>query len=618
VVRSGVEVGTTDAAGLLVVQESDVYEVHAAGYVPELAGPGVGRTEWVELTPGVEVSGVVLDAATRAPVPGAFVTRREVGGDTWEAFATADEAGRFEIMVPRGQPFLLEVSADGVADVVERRVAEAPLRGLEVVVGVGGVLEGSVVESDGSPAGKVGLLLVPARRQPAPRGERTHFETDPAGRFRLRAVPLGVDLRVATFDDRNGWSEPVRFERDGELQRRNIRIPAPASLTLRVVGADAEETVLVEVDGDDERPGAATIDEDSWEPEPTFELPPGAYRVRVSASGWAWQERRVVLTEGESREEVFTFSGGETIEGTLLDVDGAPDVEAEVTCRGGGLEAKARTGPEGRFALRGLPRGPVTLVAEAYGSGRARAVWKGAAPTRTVLALPRAAVLSGRIAGGELGAPLRVDFESEHAWDGEEAFLLESGRFSVEISAVGEPVVVSLSVEDFAAPAVFALTLRPGEVRDLGEIRLDHGRAVRGRVVGPDGAPVPGARVAVVEPWSEATAVTDAQGSFSIVRMPRKPLWVRIDAEGFPSHIQRVEDGSVVTLTAGGVVTGRGRVTCTPVGDEWLDREDAATVIDAFPATLQAGTYRATWEDGHAAEFVVRDGETTQVANEPR
>jgi hypothetical protein len=208
-----------------------------------------------------------------------------------------------------------------------------------------------------------------------------------------------------------------------------------------------------------------------------------------------------------------------------------------------------------------------------------------------------------------------VDVESEHGSEREESFLLEGGRFAVEIVAVGEPVVVRLSIDDFAAPAVLALpALRPGEVRDAGEIRLDHGRVVRGSVLGPDRQPVVGARVTVLEAWADASAWTDATGVFSLIRMPRKPLWIRIEAEGLPRHIVRVDDGETIRLGPGGTVTGVGQVTVRPEGDPWLERRYAETRIESFPATLQGGAYRATWDDGRSADFVVRDGETTAIA----
>jgi hypothetical protein len=207
-----------------------------------------------------------------------------------------------------------------------------------------------------------------------------------------------------------------------------------------------------------------------------------------------------------------------------------------------------------------------------------------------------------------------MDVESEHVGYRETSFLFEGGRFFQEITAVGKPAIVSFSLDSFGAPAVFSLpALRPGEVRDLGEIRLDHGRVVRGTVLGPDGRPVVGVSVAVLEAWSDAEARTDSKGEFSLVRMPRKPLWIRVRAEGFPGHIFRVDDGATVRLGAGGTVAGAAPVTVQPEGDEWLERRYADTRIEALPATMQAGAYRAAWDDGRTADFVVRDGETTTL-----
>jgi hypothetical protein len=88
---------------------------------------------------------------------------------------------------------------------------------------------------------------------------------------------------------------------------------------------------------------------------------------------------------------------------------------------------------------------------------------------------------------------------------------------------------------------------------------------------------------------------------------------VLVEAEGLPDHIVRIDDGARIRLGQGGTVTGEGRVTVRPQGDEWLEGRYAETDIETFPAKLQAGSYRATWDDGRTSDIAVREGETTRL-----
>ena len=100
------------------------------------------------------------------------------------------------------------------------------------------------------------------------------------------------------------------------------------------------------------------------------------------------------------------------------------------------------------------------------------------------------------------------------------------------------------------------LPLRPGATLDLGDILMAHGMRVTGRVLGPEGKPVPGARIgAYGKGWQHSefdpgedrallfrTSETDLNGRFRLEGFdPRKPADLAIWARGFAPTAVRVQ-----------------------------------------------------------------------------
>jgi hypothetical protein len=91
-----------------------------------------------------------------------------------------------------------------------------------------------------------------------------------------------------------------------------------------------------------------------------------------------------------------------------------------------------------------------------------------------------------------------------------------------------------VAVEGFA-PVVRDVTLDPGEERDLGDVLLDPGAEVSGRVTDPAGRPIAGARVQAEMPgfMEEAVATADAEGRFRLSHLPVGEERLTAAAEGF-------------------------------------------------------------------------------------
>ena len=112
------------------------------------------------------------------------------------------------------------------------------------------------------------------------------------------------------------------------------------------------------------------------------------------------------------------------------------------------------------------------------------------------------------------------------------------------------------------------IALQPGQTQDLGDLLMDHGLRVEGRVLGPQGRPVPGARLgafglgwqhAEQDPGRERellfrTTVTDVNGRFRLEGFdPRKPVDLAVWSHGFAPTYIRVDRAAPGEAVTGGV-----------------------------------------------------------------
>jgi protocatechuate 3,4-dioxygenase beta subunit len=102
-------------------------------------------------------------------------------------------------------------------------------------------------------------------------------------------------------------------------------------------------------------------------------MAPGRYQLRTEAPGYATVTVPIELGAGDSLTTSLRFEPEQLLEGMVQDGKGHPLPDALVLTwpmghRQGTL-VEAKSGPDGRFTLAGLPRGSWTLLAEAPGFG---------------------------------------------------------------------------------------------------------------------------------------------------------------------------------------------------------------------------------------------------------
>ncbi|HJN19238.1 MAG TPA: carboxypeptidase regulatory-like domain-containing protein, partial [Armatimonadota bacterium] len=254
----------------------------------------------------------------------------------------------------------------------------------------GADIVGEVVGPDGRPATKTHMRArFSAPVSPGPRQPEwltDSVRTDRRARFVLRNVPPGeVELRIA----RDGWvdyeSEALDIESSDGPVRHAIRIPASGKIVGRVIGPEGvplpEGRIVAQRVADGGTRGAPLwiiLDEDGFFESDWRE--PGRYRLTTVVPGFWPTVEHVESGPGPTPTETeLRIGSGQTVTGTVLDVDGTPLREAAIGIyeyaadrvdgwrdwHSGTLPWRfplARTDRLGRFTIRGVDVQRIALI----------------------------------------------------------------------------------------------------------------------------------------------------------------------------------------------------------------------------------------------------------------
>jgi len=507
------------------------------------------------------------------------------------ASVRADDEGRYAFTgVPSGR-YLLAARAEGSLETPSPEILHVADREEEIDLPTiaAGEITGSVHGEDGS---AIAGATIRARGEivPLEAGFASMFvprdalllhllnppsgatASDADGSFRLSGLP---PLEYRLYVDASPWAAAEA--------RASVPELAPVQVVLSP-GGSIEGVVLS--DGGEPLAGASialSLDEGGSTPlesllrplpsaisssDGTFRLEglaEAGYRVDAAAAGWqTGAARGLTVQAGEATAiEVVLVPGG-IIEGFVRDPEGGAIADAEVEARGprGERLAGERTDADGAFRLDTLPEGSHTLRARKDG-------WVAAeleAPTGgdpVALELSPGPMVSGRFLAADGSPVARVRVMVERPW--EHAIVAESdadGRFSAQLSEA-----TGIRLRARAAGYAEALFEAPDGGGDLGEIVLADAVRIEGIVLDPEGAPLPGARVAAtVERGSaplsppapgarapssarEAAAWSDAEGRFSLEVDDPLSLY-RVTARYsllLPSAAETVDPGSAAS-----------------------------------------------------------------------
>lgn len=586
--------------------------------------PRSGPGPTLVLNPAGAVAGTVVDGEGR-PVEGVAVRTRfdsrslppfTFNPPFWQkesgGVAVTGREGRFRLgnLVP-GLDYELRVAREGYAS--RSLTARAPAPGsapeeLQVVLHRGLDLRGRVLDQDDEPVAGAAATLGPARphdlvdrmRRMKHPPSAFRASTGEDGVFRFTAVPpatfdLGVEAPGFASVEVRGI-DVQEHAQDGFLG--TVVMEPEALVRGRVESADGEPLGGVAVRIVPDNP-LLTIIQAQTEPTPDawsagdgwFELgglrPAESVSLRFDRDGF---ETGVLRNQRAGAEPVtVSLDPTRTLTGTVVSPRGSPVPEAVVIVEeslpvelSGGQVADAglpisigRTDDDGEFRIEDVSGDSVNLQVRANGWqdwDRRVHPWGEEGDGSVEVVLQPAAVVEGSVFGpdGEPAVGAEVREWAPELPEGAISYRRPlattdgDGRYRIDDLAPGPARLEAR--HPASGRAVRELEAQSGE--NVLDFQLEGGQRVTGRVVGPDGSPVAGARVALTSrlpSWSPPTTRSDGGGRFAFEGVSSGRYELRAEKAGVGRSAESVSfeigeepvEGLEVQLAALGSVSGR-------------------------------------------------------------
>ena len=296
-------------------------------------------------------------------------------------------------------------------------------------------------------------------------------------------------------------------------------------------------------------------------------------RLSARARGFGRAERSGV--RAGASVELFLFPGA-TLAGAVRDDGGRPVKGATVRAVGDtswNAPPTERTDERGEFELAVFPAGEYTVVAREGGRapGIASVVVEPGGEATVALTVSDGGYVTGRIvdaAGRPLAGRVRLEvFEDrglpDFASDGVAAEAKADGTFALGPLPLGS-LGIGVSAPRHASRRVDAQVPARGRAVDVGDVALDPGLAIRGRVRDREGSAIAAATVRALrqEPGEagEAEATSGPDGRFDLGGLRPGRHEVSASATGYATAYAAADAGGEpldVVLDVGGAITGR-------------------------------------------------------------
>ncbi len=404
----GAATARTNAAGQfeLVAPKQGHYRVavvSAKGYLPYAPDWGYSPIELVArpgrkvsnivlyLTPAIPYVGIILGADGK-PVSGASVRllNNDIGAlalAPMDKKFTSDDKGEFTFNAPDFAVLEARHATAGVGrgsvsgDVQITRRMTIKLDPSKVSYRANGVIEGQVVDKDGTGVGDAVVRAFPAGGQAFPQGTVRQARSDADGKFKLAPLDAGKYRLIAqhakyadsTVGASTGDKVTIAMKPGGVIVGKavsksdNDPVVSFAVVVLRRQGLTRRtmrQTMFVSADGAFRVTG----------------LTPGTYWVRAIAHGYAPSPAVKVKVDNTPGGEItLKLPQGGTLTGKVVDAESKSPLEnAKVSVEnsfGGGPAARSMsatvvTDANGEFTLTGLPLGRSSVTVAAFNHHR--------------------------------------------------------------------------------------------------------------------------------------------------------------------------------------------------------------------------------------------------------
>lgn len=653
--ESGVLFGLTDEQGHWKTEFGSTsgmtVRIRKEGYLSLLRHIGLGEVQLLHLQPGVDLAGRVVAAGTGVPIPRAQV--RAWDRDSMleiDAVKSTDALGRFAFdAVRKDVPLDLVVCAPGRVPKTTRVVPGGPTRELTVSLEAGGTVEGIVRRWDGSPGAGLALHIVrsdasTAVPHPDAVSSLAHEfalprdRTAPDGHYRIQGVASEIEFEVVVqlSEQFAARSAPFRIERAGEVVRRDIHAPAPASLLVTLTYGDGTKVEHAHVVLRDRfghyDPPEGESSRAAW----TFpEMTPGNYEVGVFVIGGRLTWHGVALLPGAHAERRITLGRGLALEGEVVGPAGKPVPKALVWWVSDGGDGFAQADEAGHFRFDGLQpsKGRLVIRESEAGAGEVPLadaylddVLPGGTSLRVIL-LPFGWI-RGRIPALPAGTQVPGEVVSARSAGPACLTIGEHGAFELPVSVTEQPFLLVLRPSGLTPLLLDFDAVLPETSIDVGSVPLDPGFALAARVEDERGKPLHGARVGVAAMWGGADR-TDSAGCLRLEHLPRRAFAVKVEHDSYPLHAFAV-DGTAVpaagehavvwVLGPGGRVEGRVRreageavagigIRAVPTWESSYDPDHEQLCVETeadaegrWHLRLQPGAWRILAEGWHKGE----------------
>ncbi len=556
----------------------------------------------LKLTHGGRIRGHVTDASSGKPLAGARLSATDVADLHKDAVTQEDGTFILAGLQTGGRPVSVNVTAEGFAR-LRREVRTEEGREVEESFDLEptGLVAGRVVNSAGD--GIPGARVMAKKGAQSGGVEQTLATdvTDREGAFSLSGIEAGENnwIRVKKSEYLDGSSEAFSIEPKQSVDLAPIVLELGGSLQGTVLGPDGKGMsdclVLVTHEGETEvqqsgNPSSTTGGRGEFLIQG---LPSGAVDLVVKATHYL--EKRVpqveVIEGSVHKDIVIQLEQGNAVSGVVVDGRGQPVVGAEVTAKDyaqGVKELRAVTGGDGRFTVEGIQANDVVeldVAHDSFSTYTSEKIKVGSADLKIVLkehGSLRGTVITSE---GKVVESFSVQAQNPATKDPRkqpksQTFTPPDGSFEYK-GVPGGVYTVYVRAPQYSAATLADVKVEEGESVDLGQIILEVGGKVNGKVVDAvTKRPLEGARVQITQgssrflrtdpsnttggPLPNPVQVTGADGGFAFVGLKGGALTLRVSLDGYVSR--KVDDvnpdvadksqGLVIEIDQGGEING--------------------------------------------------------------